>query len=228
MANQPLAIVLETGTKKVFASGIQWPGWSRAAKDETSARQALVEYGPRYARAMLLGGLTFFPPAGPEQLTVLERLSGNATTDFGAPNIPLPADAAPIQPDELARLQQILTACWLALEQAARAAQGKQLRTGPRGGGRSLDGIIDHVLGAEANYLSRINWKIDPLPDPDLFARLAHLREQSLHAFAAAVQQGLPESGPRGGKYWLPRTYVRRSAWHILDHAWEIEDRSLG
>ena len=36
-----------------------------------------------------------------------------------------------------------------------------------------------------------------------------------------------PKSGPRGGKIWSPRFFVRYVAWHTLDHAWEIEDRAI-
>ena len=46
-------------------------------------------------------------------------------------------------------------------------------------------------------------------------------------ALSRAVSEGLPEKGPRGGTIWLPRYFVRRAAWHVLDHAWEIEDRAL-
>jgi hypothetical protein len=39
------------------------------------------------------------------------------------------------------------------------------------------------------------------------------------------VRGELAERGPRGGIRWPARYYVRRAAWHVLDHAWEIEDR---
>jgi hypothetical protein len=35
----------------------------------------------------------------------------------------------------------------------------------------------------------------------------------------------LPDFGPRGGERWPALFAIRRSAWHALDHAWEIEDR---
>jgi hypothetical protein len=38
----------------------------------------------------------------------------------------------------------------------------------------------------------------------------------------------LPGGGPRGGAMWTPRRFLRRAAWHVLDHAWEIEDRATG
>jgi len=31
---------------------------------------------------------------------------------------------------------------------------------------------------------------------------------------------------PAGEKKWLPRYGARRIAWHALDHAWEMQDRT--
>jgi hypothetical protein len=46
-----------------------------------------------------------------------------------------------------------------------------------------------------------------------------------LDGLTAAAQGKIPAQGPRGGKRWSPRYFVRRVAWHVLDHAWELEDR---
>jgi len=47
-----------------------------------------------------------------------------------------------------------------------------------------------------------------------------------IEALHAKVRGELPAKGPRGGDRWPARYAIRRSAWHALDHAWEIEDRS--
>jgi len=39
------------------------------------------------------------------------------------------------------------------------------------------------------------------------------------------VRGEIPHQGPRGGALWTPRYFVRRVAWHTVDHLWEIEDR---
>ena len=52
------------------------------------------------------------------------------------------------------------------------------------------------------------------------------LRDAVLAGLAAAARSEIPARGPRGGLRWRPRYFVRRVAWHLLDHAWEIEDRS--
>ena len=51
MTNQ-ISIYLEIGQKKTFACAIDWPGWSRAGRDESSALQALLDSAPRYAQVL--------------------------------------------------------------------------------------------------------------------------------------------------------------------------------
>jgi hypothetical protein len=157
----------------------------------------------------------------------VERLEGNATTDFGAPGAILISDDKTIEPPELQALRMLLQACWMAFDEAVEMAAEKELRKGPRGGGRELLGIVEHVLTADVNYLRRIGWKVEPSSDDDVAARLDHMRAQILDGFVASARGELPSQGPRGGKRWTPRFFVRRVAWHVIDHAWEIEDRVL-
>ncbi|HEX5839952.1 MAG TPA: hypothetical protein VFY26_19100 [Anaerolineales bacterium] len=51
------------------------------------------------------------------------------------------------------------------------------------------------------------------------------LRPAILETLAASAHGEIDEVGPRGGKRWVARYFVRREAWHVLDHVWEIEDR---
>jgi hypothetical protein len=151
-------------------------------------------------------------------------LDGNATTDFGAPDKAPSSDPQPLDEAELQSLQTILKACWRAFDVAVEKAAGKTLSTGPRGGGRTLDGIMQHVLGGEMSYLTALGGKVT--------ASEAHLspaeqaRQAILRALEASAHGEIPAYGPRGGKRWSPRYFVRREAWHVLDHIWEIEDRS--
>jgi DinB superfamily len=210
----------------VFAGALDWPGWCRSARDEAAARQALVDYGARYARALRGTRLGFARPKTVADLEVVQRLKGDATTDFGAPSIPPAADARPFTPEDLARQERILRACWRTLDRAAEAAEGVQLTKGPRGGGRELPAIVGHVVGAEASYARRILAKAPSVDGADAIAARDDVREAAVAALERAASGELPKRGPRGGKLWSPRYFVRRAAWHVLDHAWEIEDRS--
>lgn len=223
--NKPMPIYLEIGTKKVFASAVDWPGWSRWGRDEEGAIQALLEAGPRYARVVKSSGLAFGEPAGVGQLEVSERVPGNSTTDFGAPDRPHSTDDNPVDNAERERLQAILEACWGTFERVVEAAQGKELRKGPRGGGRDLSQMVDHVTGAHESYLKQLGWRPEGNDMGPLGQRVDRLRQASIDGLAAGVAGKLPAEGPRGGKRWSPRYFVRRAAWHILDHVWEIEDR---
>ena len=95
-------IYLESGTKKVFAAALNWPGWSRSGRDEAEALAALLEYGPRYARAVMATGLPFDIPATVADFTIVERLPGSSGTDFGAPLAIPEADSAPFDAAALA------------------------------------------------------------------------------------------------------------------------------
>jgi hypothetical protein len=168
--------------------------------------------------------LGFRAPKDRSLLRVVERGRGNATTEFGAPGVEAAADLRPVEDDERRRFERVLRACWRALDRADEAARGKTLRKGPRGGGRSLDGIIRHVIEAEDAYIRALGWKPPPA-ERDAIRRPA-VRDAVIEGLAAAVRGEIAPRGPRGGRRWTPRYFVRRVAWHALDHAWEIEDRS--
>ncbi len=220
-------IYLEIGERRVFTGAVEWPGWCRSGRDEESAIQALLESGPRYSLILQSTNLGFKPPENASSLKVVERLNGNSTTDFGAPDMPISRDKESIEADELHRLQILLNACWGAFDKAVSMADGHPLRKGPRGGGRDLMGIVDHVINADESYLKRIGWKIAKIEEVRMEERLKRIRKEILDAFESAVQGDLPVVGPRGGKRWVPHFFVRRVSWHIMDHAWEIEDRVL-
>ena len=91
--------------------------------------------------------------------------------------------------------------------------------------GRDLDELVEHVMAADLGYLARLAWKEKMRKTTDLGDALEQLRQAMLNALNAAARGGTPERGPRGGVIWTPRYFVRRVAWHVIDHIWEIEDR---
>jgi hypothetical protein len=220
-------VYLEIGKKKTFASSVAWPGWSRSGRDESSALQALCDYSKRYAGVLSRAQIEFQPPVGVAAFNIVERLQGDTTTDFGTPGMAPACDSEAVDDAQLERFQALLKACWEEFDRARKAAAGKELRKGPRGGGRDLEKIVEHVVGADAAYLSRLGFKVTLTEAASLEDGLARLRQAILESLASAVHGEVPELGPRGGKRWTARYFVRRSAWHVLDHAWEIEDRIL-
>jgi hypothetical protein len=221
-------VYLEVGKKRAFAGAIEWPGWCRSGKGEEAALEALAAYAPRYATLLRGTKLGFDPSGDTTAFEVVERLEGDATTDFGAPGKAPAADERPVDDVEFGRMQAILRACWKSLDTAAEAAEGKVLTKGPRGGGRDLDEILRHVLEADAGYLGRIGVKYRPNEGSDPSNELVRIRPFILEALSAVACGEPVRTGPRGGVRWTARYYVRRSAWHVLDHAWEIEDRAAG
>ena len=218
-------IYLEVGKRRTIAAALDWPGWCRPGRDQTEALGALLEHGPRYGRAIGSARLGFRAPQDISAFVVTEQLQGNATTDYGVPGLAPTGDARPLADDELRRLQMILKACWRAFDAAVEQAGGRTLRTGPRGGGRTLDGIVAHVVGAEQSYLSSLGGKVPRLDGAEASPDL--IRQTILTTLKTAARGEIEAYGPRGGKRWSPRYFVRRDAWHVLDHLWEIEDRLI-
>ncbi|MEJ2732681.1 MAG: hypothetical protein P8189_03770 [Anaerolineae bacterium] len=220
-----IQVFVERGERRTFVGAVNWPGWCRSGREEKAALQALMDYGPRYAQVLSSGDIEFQVTTATADFLVTERHEGNATTDFGAPAVILDADREPVDRVELERSQAILQACWQAFDRAVQRAADRELRKGPRGGGRDLAKIVDHVLEADRAYLARLAWKHKREGGSDPMDELSHTRQAILNALEVAVSEGLPERGPRGGIIWPARYFIRRVAWHVLDHAWEIEDR---
>lgn len=202
----PTPVYLEVGTKKVFAAAIDWPGWCRAAKNEEGALDALAAYVERYRPVAEAAGVRF-PKSAADSFEVVERVKGDATTDFGAPGMPIDSDATPLTKAQAERLADLVEATWRVFDKVVRASPA-ELRKGPRGGGRDRDKMVAHVVDAEASYFRKVGVRDG--------------RDAFLGALRAA-RQAQPELAT---KTWPWRYAARRVAWHVLDHAWEMEDRA--
>ena len=220
-----MRVYLETAPKRTFACAVDWPGWARHGRTEEEALASLLEYGSRYARVVEGVRLGFTAPVAPAQLAVVERLTGNATTEFGAPGVAPSFDAErACDAATLERLEAILRCGWRAFDAAVAAADRVELAKGPRGGGRTLEQIVAHVVEADAAYLAALGWKAPKGGEPA--ARLAATREAIVAALRASAGGEIPEAGPRGGRRWTARYGARRIAWHVVAHAWEVERRA--
>jgi hypothetical protein len=213
------AVVVEVGARRVFASAVAWPGWCRSGRDEALALAALAGAAPRYAPVAQQAGYAF--PGAPEDgFEVLERLPGTATTDFGAPGAIAEHDHRGETAEEAARLSALVAAAWQVFDAVAAHAPAA-LRKGPRGGGRGRGALVRHVLDAEASYARKLGIRNAP-PAPDDRAAVDALRNALLEVLRRPA-----DGAPPTERGWPPRYAARRIAWHVLDHAWEIEDRSV-
>jgi len=212
--SRTIRVLLESTPKKVFVSALDWPGLSRGGRDEDAAVEALLAAAGRYARVARAAGERFDPHD--LDLVVADRVHGDASTAFGVPAIIVAADREPVDAHEATRLAALVEAAWAELD-AVVAAAPEELRKGPRGGGRDRTKMIEHVNGADGAYASVMGLR----HRPDSPVAVAAMRAEMLRTLRQ------PSDGsPVAGKKWPPRYAARRIAWHALDHAWEIEDRT--
>jgi hypothetical protein len=195
-------VYLEVGKTWTFACSVDWPGWCRRGKGRQAALEELLRYLPRYAA---VAGTGFKP--GP--LRVIGEVTGSATTDFGAPGAVGEWDRADLSRKDAARLAGLLDQAWSAFDRVASEAP-EFLPKGPRGGGRDRDAIVDHVREAERSYGRKMGVAIAPRTP----------WSQQRAAYLDAVRSGRLAGG------WPVRYTVRRIGWHVMDHAWEMEDRT--
>jgi hypothetical protein len=223
----PEPIYIERGKRWSYAVALEWPGWARHARGDGDPVAELIAVGPRYQAALAMRDLSFEPPADASGVEVVEILEGDSGTEWGIPSIVPAADHRPLGDAETERLLSILEATWLAFDHAVEAAEGHELRKGPRGGGRDLQALVQHCLESDLSYLQRLGSRPPKGPEGDWKALEAAIRARALEALRDRAA-GRPVRDPnRIRKLWTPRFYVRYVAWHQLVHAWEIEDRKL-
>ena len=224
-ARRPIPVYLEVTPKRTFAAAVDWPGWCRSGRTRDEALEALVAFGPRYAK--VVGKRAgFAPPADFAGLKVSQRLKGGPTTAFGAPQVAARGDREPLGEAGLKREITLLRAAWRAFDAALKRHAGVELRKGPRGGGRDQQRMASHVFDAEQGYLRQLGARPPKAASEATDADRRALRKAVVAALSARARDE-PLDNPSGAKKrWLPRFFVRRAAWHALDHAWEIEDRA--
>ena len=217
-----IRLAIDSGEKRTFATAVDWPGWSRSGKTRDEALHRLLEYGARYKKSLGRAASTLTPPQSVDDLEVVATVSGDKNADYGVPHATVKPDLAPMSQAQLDDQVKLLEATWKAFADAAAAARGKTLAAGPRGGGRSLSKIVEHVHEADRlAYIVSLGAQA-----PASSASRDEVEAAFVEALHAKVRGELPEKGPRGGERWSARYAIRRSAWHALDHAWEIEDRA--
>jgi len=217
-----LRVILETGKKRrVVAGALDWPGLDRWGTSENDALDRLSSYLPRYAGVAERAGMggAF---ARARDAEVVERIPGTSSTDFwGIAHVPSQIEREVLSLADLERRLDLLRACWAYFDDVL-ARVSHELRPVSRGGGRSREQIIRHTYGTEPANWSRkvgVRTELDVVLTPD---GLATHRHGFLDAIRAYNAEGRP------ARTWPIQFLVRRTAQHVMDHAWEMEDRDLG
>ena len=218
-----LRVILEIGKggRRVVAGAADWPGLDRWGATEEAAVETLAAYVDRYKGVAKRARLGKELASMARRLTVAERVPGNTSTDWwGIAQVPSQLEAEGISADELERRLRLLQACWAYFDDAVRRASA-ELRTGPRGAGWTRDEIERHVYKNEPESFTRkveVRTPRELTLTPD--GRAAH-RQATLDAIRAYHADGRP------ARTWPIPFLVRRIAHHVMDHAWELEDRTL-
>ncbi len=212
--------MLEQGKKKAVAVALDWPGWNRSGKTEADALELLAAYRPRYAKvAGLAGFANEFRAAG--KVSVVERRKGTGMTDFyGLSYGSAESEHKPMTSAACDRKLALLRASWTYFDDVASSVSA-ELRKGPRGGGRDRDRIIRHTNGTEVLDFAM---KVGLTPPADAWRRPKDLRAHR-DAFCAAIRDYNARGAP--ARTWTVQFLIRHAAYHMLDHAWEMEDRDL-
>jgi hypothetical protein len=214
-----VAVAVEAASRKAFATAVDWPGWSRSGKTPELALEALAASAPRYAAVAELAGEPFPSGVRAGSFEVVEEAEGGSGTEFGVPSRVTDADRRPVSASGADRLRRLVAAAWDTFDRVAAHAPA-ELRKGPRGGGRDRDKMIGHVVEADYAYAREIGLRLKPTSVGD---------RPAIESVRAAILEviGAPSDGsPIAGRRWTPRYAASRIAWHSLDHAWEMEDRS--
>jgi hypothetical protein len=220
----PVRTVVERGPKgkRSVAFGIDWPGWSRGARSAELALETLESYRERYQPVAGLAGMAReFDVAG--LLEIVEDRVGTGSTDFwGISFSPSATEQGPMSEAELERGITLLRACWAFFDGVA-ARVSPEMRKGPRGGGRDRDQIISHTIRTESEYFAKqVGLRI-----PESAALSPDGLRQHRETYVAAMHAYNAGEVKRRMRSWTLPFLIRHSAFHTLDHAWEMEDKDL-
>jgi hypothetical protein len=220
MANQ-LRVTLEIGPKgkKVAAVAPDWPGLERGAKTGEAAIERLQSYLPRYAQVAKLAGMDG-EFAALTTVDLVEHYPGTGSTDFWGISFAFSSiDRQDLSSAELERELTLMQACWAFFDDV-RLRVSAQMQKGLRGGGRDRDHIVQHTLGTEQNWAAKLG-----LRTPDG----AKLTDEGLRAHRDAYCNAIRAFHSEGklARTWPLQYLIRHTAYHTLDHAWEMEDKDL-
>jgi hypothetical protein len=196
-----------------------WPGLERGATTGEGAIERLLAYVPRYAAVTKLVGMevAFADITGAD---VVEQYPGTGSTDFWGISFAFSSiDQQVMTGEALERELTLMRACWAFIDDV-RSRVSAEMRRGPRGGGRDRDRIVRHTVATELDWAKKLGLPAPPnrmLTGEELIAH----RDAYCNAIRALHSQG------KMARTWPLSYLIRHTAYHTLDHAWEMEDKDL-
>jgi hypothetical protein len=216
-----LRVILEIGNKRrVVAAAVDWPGLDRWGASEDAAIERLTTYLARYERVAERAGMAA-AFAAQRAVEVVERVPGSSSTDFwGIAHVPSNVERDVLSSAGLERRLALLQSCWTHFDEvAARVSAG--LRPGARGGGWTRDEIVRHTYANESEQFSRkveVRTPREVILTPDGLVRHRRAYLDAIRSWNAAEKPA---------RRWPIQFLIRRTAHHVMDHAWDMEDRDL-
>lgn len=216
-----IRVALEIGPKgkKVVAVAPDWPGLERGAATEEAAVERLLSYVPRYAPVAKLAGMkeVFTDITGAD---VVEQYAGVGSTDFWGVSFAFSTiDQQTMSGEALDRELTLMWACWAFFDDV-RSRVSAEMQRGPRGGGRDRDHIVRHTFAAELDWAKKLGI-CTPLDALLTVEGLNTHRDAYCNTIRALHSQS------KMARTWPLRYLIRHTAYHTLDHAWEMEDKDL-
>ena len=216
-----MRVALEIGPrgKKVVAVAPDWPGLARGASTDEKALERLAAYRERYAPVAEYTDLTAEFAAATD-LDVVEYYAGTGSTDFWGISFAFSEiDRQEMSRERLERALQLLSACWAFFDDV-RSRVSPEMKRGIRGGGRDRDRIVSHTLVSELDMSKKVG-VLTPFSAMLANEGLAEHREAYCAAILAHCEEG------KLARKWPLSYLIRHTAFHTLDHAWEMEDKDL-
>jgi hypothetical protein len=217
-----LRLTLEVGPKKkkFVAVAPAWPGLERGGRTDEIAIETLQSYLPRYSKVAKLArlGTEFSSVSTPD---VVERYPGTGSTDFWGISFAFSnIDRKRMSSDDLKRKLTLMRACWKFFDEV-RGRVSAEMQKGPRGGGRDRDPIVRHVLAVEQDWAKKVGVR---LPEDNVVTDDDGVQEFR-DAYCAAIRKFHAEG--KMARNWPLHYLIRHTAYHTMDHAWEMEDKDL-
>ena len=216
-----IRVTLEIGPrgKKVVAVAPDWPGLERGAATGQAAIERLLSYVPRYTAVTRLAGMEA-AFATNTVVDVVEHYPGTGSTDFWGISFAFSdIDRQAMSGEALEREMTLMRACWAFFDDV-RSRVSAEMQRGPRGGGRDRDHIVRHTFASERDWSK----KLGVLTPQD-----AMLTDDGWNAQRDAYCDAIEALHSQGkmARTWPLRYLIRHTAFHTLDHAWEMEDKDL-